>query len=144
MTTRDELAAFYLATVDEIDEPLTFISEYQNNIHSGDCTKQAWSCLRCEVEYAFEKADKFLVNDYSHAAPNIERPDWERVYRDCGGVKPRSQELLATTRETLRLARSALRELNRADAYHNYMAAEREIGLVLNESLPPEPPSEGE
>jgi hypothetical protein len=60
------------------------------------------------------------------------RPVWAEVYRNCVHTPSwKDQELVAVTRETLRLAQSALRQLNAADYYHNYGAAEREIIEVL-------------
>jgi hypothetical protein len=63
------------------------------------------------------------------------RPDWVEIYRvrpyECNVMPDIAGELLTVTRETLRLAQSALRKQNEEDYYHNYGAAEREIDRVL-------------
>lgn len=61
------------------------------------------------------------------------RPDWPRIYAGAAHVANRDGELVQVTRETLRLAASALRAANEAEAYHNLMAAEREALRVLGE-----------
>jgi hypothetical protein len=63
------------------------------------------------------------------------RPDWVKVYRvrgyECNVMPDIAGELLTVTRETLRLALSALREQNGKDYYDNYGAAAQEIERVL-------------
>lgn len=59
------------------------------------------------------------------------RPDWSAVYKGCVHVPDRDQELIAVTRETLRLARSAIARSQYEDAYHNYSAAWQEIESAL-------------
>lgn len=62
---------------------------------------------------------------------SISRPDWEEVYRGLAHAPDRDGELIEITRETARLAKSALRERNAADYYHNSGAAERELCAAL-------------
>lgn len=62
----------------------------------------------------------------------IERPDWHKVYQGVAHQYDRDNELVLVTRETLRLAKSALRKQNAEDYYHNYGAAEGECLSVLN------------
>lgn len=62
------------------------------------------------------------------------RPDWVRLMADCGGVEMDANELVSVTRETARLAETALRAKNAEEYYHNYGAAEREIQRALKES----------
>lgn len=54
-------------------------------------------------------------------------PNWKDVYKDSVHTYDRDDELVVVTRETLRLARSALRMLNEEDYYFNNGTAEREI-----------------
>ena len=63
-----------------------------------------------------------------------ERPVWATIYRDDPN-KPdwHDQELISVTRETLRLALSALRKQNAKDYYHNYGAAQDKIAAVLED-----------
>lgn len=64
------------------------------------------------------------------------RPDWSEVYgRGNDRLPDVDGELLCVTRETLRLARSALRRVMAEEYYHNSGAAEHEIAAVLG----PEP-----
>jgi hypothetical protein len=60
-------------------------------------------------------------------------PDWPQIMKDCGGADKRANDLVMVTRETTRLAASAIRQQNGADAYHNFMAAERELLGVLED-----------
>lgn len=59
----------------------------------------------------------------------VRRPDWSRIY----GVEmpKRASELIAVTRETLRLSQSAIQKSNEQDYSHNFGAAEREIDEAL-------------
>lgn len=60
------------------------------------------------------------------------RPDWCKIYEGNGNHQPDIDgELLMVTRETLRLALSALRAQNAQDYYHNSGAAEYELLHVL-------------
>lgn len=63
------------------------------------------------------------------------RPDWVKIYRvpgyECHVMPDVAGELLSATRETLRLALSALDEQNKQDYYHNYGAAAEELRRVL-------------
>lgn len=63
------------------------------------------------------------------------RPDWCEIYRvrgyECRVMPDVAGELLTVTRETLRLALSALDKQNAEDFYHNYGAAARELRRVL-------------
>lgn len=61
------------------------------------------------------------------------RPNWIEVYRNVAHTYDRDDELVIVTRETLRLAASAIREANYRDYYHNFGAAEHEILEVLGE-----------
>lgn len=63
----------------------------------------------------------------------IKRPDWADLYRGVVHTPDRDNDLLQVTRETLRLAMSALRKQNAEDYYHNYGAAEFEIRRVLED-----------
>jgi DNA-binding MarR family transcriptional regulator len=60
-------------------------------------------------------------------------PDWKTVYAGC--VPPldieRAREPVLVTRETARLAHSALQQQNEQDFYHNYGAAQQELKEVL-------------
>ena len=69
------------------------------------------------------------------------KPDWAEVYKGCAWSYDGSNDLISVTRETLRLAKSAIRRSQEIDAYHNYEAAEREIAgaLAANPPLPPPP-----
>lgn len=61
-----------------------------------------------------------------------QRPDWERVYNGCAHAPDRDQQLVTVTRETARLAHSALQEINAQDFYHNNGAAQNELNDALN------------
>jgi hypothetical protein len=63
------------------------------------------------------------------------RPDWSEVMKDCGGVDKRANELVMVTRETVRLAMSAIAEQQKKDAYHNFSAAYRELDSVLTDPI---------
>lgn len=64
------------------------------------------------------------------------RPDWPEIYKGSAAYQSCMPDvanaLIPVTRETLRLALSALRAQNEQDYYHNYGAAERELHQVLN------------
>ena len=60
------------------------------------------------------------------------RPDWANLMREYGGASPDAEELLSITRETARLAMSALRDRNATDYYHNNGAAEKELANALS------------
>lgn len=68
------------------------------------------------------------------------RPDWVEIYRvrgyECDVMPDVAGELLEVTRETLRLALSALKKQNAEDYYHNYGAAAVEIERVLQPKKP--------
>ncbi len=66
----------------------------------------------------------------------IRRPVWAEVYKGCVHTPDRDQFLLNITRETLRLAASALRKQCEEDYYHNYGAALNEIDYALNVAEP--------
>lgn len=63
------------------------------------------------------------------------RPDWPEIYRvrgyECNVMPDVAGELLSATRETLRLALSALDAQNAQDYYHNYGAAADELRRIL-------------
>lgn len=61
----------------------------------------------------------------------IKRPNWGTVYRDALHIPDRDQELLLVTRETLRLAMSAIEEQQRVNYYSNFAWAWEEIWNVL-------------
>jgi len=61
----------------------------------------------------------------------VTRPDWNKIYEGQGSGLPRAREMVMVTRETARLAQSALGEQNARDYYHNYGAAQRELIDVL-------------
>jgi hypothetical protein len=58
------------------------------------------------------------------------RPDWAKINGEYGRVD--AGELVSITKETARLAASAIRSQNERDYYHNYAAAERELTAVLS------------
>jgi len=63
-----------------------------------------------------------------------ERPVWAKIYKGSAHTPSwQDQQLVAVTRHTLHLARSALRTQNAMDYYDNYGAAEREINEALQE-----------
>ena len=59
------------------------------------------------------------------------RPNWERVYENTTHAPDRANDLLLITRETARLAASAIAETQTQDAYDNFDAALKEIREVL-------------
>lgn len=61
------------------------------------------------------------------------RPDWCKIYAGTAGHHQPDIDggLVSVTRETCRLAMSALRQQNAQDYYHNYGAAERELHTIL-------------
>jgi hypothetical protein len=59
-------------------------------------------------------------------------PNWKSIYAVSCHQEDRDGELIAVTRETLRLASHALRKQNEEDYYHNYGAAEQEIIAALS------------
>lgn len=62
------------------------------------------------------------------------RPDWCLIYDGRETVLPDvAGELLTVTRETLRLALSALQKQNEEDYYHNSGMAAEELRHVLSE-----------
>ncbi len=64
---------------------------------------------------------------------DIDRPHWAKILDKDFFGQDGDQELLTVTRESLRLAASALRDVIGRDACHNYMAASVEIEAVLKE-----------
>lgn len=58
-------------------------------------------------------------------------PDWYKVMEGCGGARKDANNLVMITRETARLAASAIAAQQRTDAYHNFAAAFRELTGVL-------------
>jgi hypothetical protein len=56
--TIDAMAAVYLAREAAIEETnaLNIIRDYKAAQHSGDCTKEPWTCMRCQVDEAIEIA----------------------------------------------------------------------------------------
>lgn len=63
-------------------------------------------------------------------------PNWQKIYEGSVHTPDRDQELVPISRETARLARSAIRECQARDAYDNYSAAERELGDALAAGAP--------
>lgn len=61
----------------------------------------------------------------------VERPNWPAIYKDVSHAADRDGELVAVTRETLRLARAAIRSAQEKEAYNNFRAAEIEINRTL-------------
>lgn len=61
----------------------------------------------------------------------MERPIWKDVYEGCFHRPDGDQDLIAVTRETLRIALSAIADSQRREAYHNYQAAWQEIASEL-------------
>lgn len=60
------------------------------------------------------------------------RPDWVNLMTGCGGVKMDANELVSVTRETARLAMSAIQKQNAEDYYHNFGAALHELRDALD------------
>ena len=58
------------------------------------------------------------------------RPDWAQLMGEQ--VNPNAAELVLITHETARLALSALIEQNKREAYHNYMAAQEELRVIID------------
>lgn len=75
-----------------------------------------------------------LSNNYNiilAALDRCYRPNWEEIYKDAVHTPDRDSDPVVVTRETARLARSALQEQNARDYYHNYGAAQDELSRVL-------------
>lgn len=70
----------------------------------------------------------------SKPSPEVPRPNWCEVYDREGRDYDADQQLISATRETLRLARSALQQLCEQDYYHNYGAARAELSALLETS----------
>lgn len=64
-------------------------------------------------------------------AGGIFRPNWKSVYENTTHIPDRDNDLLLITRETARLAASAIAETQTQDAYDNFDAALKEIREVL-------------
>lgn len=76
---------------------------------------------------------KFAFSECKAAAyERLRRPHWPDVYAGCAFTPDRDHDLVPVTRESLRLALSAIKESQRRDAYHNYQAAWQEIEAALN------------
>jgi hypothetical protein len=65
----------------------------------------------------------------------IARANWINVYRETAHIYDRDNEMVYITRETARLAKSALDRQNESDYFHNYGAAARELSEVLKAPL---------
>lgn len=59
------------------------------------------------------------------------RPNWKSVYENTTHVPDRDNDLLLITRETARLAASAIAETQTQDSYDNFQVALQEIRGVL-------------
>lgn len=59
------------------------------------------------------------------------RPNWKDIYDGTAHQENNDQELVSVTRETLRLASTAMRKMNEEDYYNNNGAAEQEINSAL-------------
>ena len=64
-------------------------------------------------------------------AGGIFRPNWESVYENTTHLPDRDNDLLLITRETARLAASAITAAQAQDAYDNFETALRELRGVL-------------
>lgn len=64
---------------------------------------------------------------------NNSKPSWNEIYRNVAHVYDRDDELITISRETARLALSALRQIMADEAYHNQMAAAFELQKVLDD-----------
>ncbi len=64
-------------------------------------------------------------------AGGIFRPNWKSVYENTTHVPDRDNDLLLITRETARLAASAIVEAQTQDAYDNFQVALQELHGVL-------------
>jgi hypothetical protein len=82
----------------------------------------------------FRDIAKRLVRQFAALAPTGEtrRPNWSDIYKDAVHTADRDQELIAVTRETLRLAKSALQYQNSLDYYDNNGNAVKEISHALD------------
>jgi hypothetical protein len=60
------------------------------------------------------------------------RPDWGEVYRETAHTDNRDNDLVIVTRETARLARSAIDTQQAQDGYHNFGAARQELDKALS------------
>lgn len=58
-------------------------------------------------------------------------PDWQEIYEGTPHTRDRDQELVAVSRETLRLAISTMQKSQERDAYHNIAAAVCEAVAAL-------------
>lgn len=59
------------------------------------------------------------------------RPNWKSVYENTTHVPDRDNDLLLITRETARLAASAIAQTQTQDAYDNFETALQELRGVL-------------
>lgn len=64
-------------------------------------------------------------------------PDWESLTHGIAHEPDRDQEMIAVTRETLRIAKIHLRKANSEDYYHTSGAAEDEIRSALEQEVTP-------
>jgi hypothetical protein len=61
-------------------------------------------------------------------------PNWRKVMKGTAWADdPRANDLVLVTRETAKLAMSAIDKQQEKDAYHNFTAATRELAAALNE-----------
>lgn len=64
----------------------------------------------------------------------MKHPDWNDVMKGCAWSAEdaaTANDLISVTRETLQLSMSAIKDVTAREAYHNYMAAWREIEDAL-------------
>ena len=57
----------------------------------------------------------------------MERPDWNEVMKGCAPAEANANDLVQVTRESARLGTAAIERQTREEAYHNFMAAGREL-----------------
>lgn len=69
MDARDEVAMVLLTTLGDLDDA-SARAHLQATEHSGDCTKDAWTCTRCYADEYREAADAVLAKlRISHQGP---------------------------------------------------------------------------
>lgn len=71
----------------------------------------------------------------------IRRPIWSEIYEDVAHTPDRDNFLYSITRETLKIAASAIKRSQEEEAYHHTAAALAEIEYALNVAEPDFPPS---
>ncbi len=71
----------------ERDVPQWVEEEIHRNVHSGDCTKSPWPCMRCHADLALQQWDDFLnmiLKASSAIKSSTEIADYKKPYADAG------------------------------------------------------------